>query len=72
MVVICIGPCCVPLHALLPFLGGWAQRRGYLRWVKQEWFTYRWLKPRVKRAFGFALTEKEEGVLTRVAEKKVE
>ena len=48
-----------------------AQNR-YLRWVKQEWFTYRWLKPRVKRAFGFALTEKEEGVLTRVAEKKVE
>jgi hypothetical protein len=72
MVVICIGPCCVPLHALLPFLVGWAHRRGYLRWVRQEWFTYRWLKPRVKRAFGFALTEKEEGVLTRVAEKKVE
>jgi hypothetical protein len=55
MVVICLGPCCVPLHALVPFLIGMAHQRGYLRSIKKEWFTWRWLKPRLMRAVGMSV-----------------
>ena len=56
MVVICLGPCCVPLHALVPFLIGMAHQRGYLRSIKKEWFTWRWLKPRLMRAVGMRVS----------------
>jgi hypothetical protein len=56
MVVICLGPCCVPLHALLPFLIGMAHQRGYLRSIKKEWFTWRWLKPRLMRLVGLSVS----------------
>ncbi|DBB13900.1 TPA: hypothetical protein ACH3X3_000887 [Trebouxia sp. C0006] len=45
MVTICIGPVCVPLHLLLPFLVGVLHRYGWLKWFKPEWVTLRfWQK----------------------------
>lgn len=44
MVTICIGPVCVPLHLLLPFLVGLMHRRGWFKWFKQEWVTIRFWK----------------------------
>ena len=69
MVVICLGPCCIPLHALLPFLVGMAHQRGYLKWVRKEWFTWRWLGPRVRRALWMKVSDEE---LARTAIKTVE
>lgn len=34
---ICLGPVCVPLHLLLPFLVTLAHQRGYLRWFRKDW-----------------------------------
>ena len=31
---ICLGPVCVPLHLLLPFLVALAHQHGYLTWFK--------------------------------------
>lgn len=45
MVTICIGPVCVPLHLLLPFLVGVLHRYGWLKWFKPEWVTLKfWQK----------------------------
>ncbi|PNH02301.1 hypothetical protein TSOC_011732 [Tetrabaena socialis] len=41
MPVICLGPVCVPLHLLLPFLVGLLHQYGYLKWFKKEWVTFR-------------------------------
>ncbi len=41
---ICIGPCCVPLHCLLPFLLAWLHRKGYLQWFREEWVTFGYWK----------------------------
>ncbi len=38
---ICLGPVCIPLHLLLPFLIGLAHQYGYLKWFKREWVTLR-------------------------------
>lgn len=35
MPVLCIGPVCIPLNLLLPFLLGLAHRYGWLQWVKK-------------------------------------
>lgn len=43
-VQICIGPCCIPLWGLLPFLVGMLHQRGLLQWFKKEWVDYRWYK----------------------------
>jgi len=69
MVVICLGPCCIPLHALLPFLVGMAHQRGYLKWVRKEWFTWRWLAPRARRALWMKVSDEE---LARTAIKTME
>ena len=69
MVVICLGPCCIPLHALLPFLVGMAHQRGYLKWVRKEWFTWRWLGPRARRALWMKVSDEE---LARTAIKTME
>jgi len=69
MVVICLGPCCIPLHAILPFLLGMAHQRGHLQWVRKEWFTWRWLGPRVRRALWMKVSDEE---LARTAIKTVE
>eukprot|EP01024_Parvocaulis_polyphysoides_P038746 TRINITY_DN34921_c0_g1_i5.p3 TRINITY_DN34921_c0_g1~~TRINITY_DN34921_c0_g1_i5.p3 ORF type:complete len:100 (+),score=1.20 TRINITY_DN34921_c0_g1_i5:158-457(+) len=42
MPVICIGPCCIPLHLLLPFLIGVLHRYGFFKWFKQEWVTFQY------------------------------
>mmetsp|Transcript_934 Transcript_934/g.2387 ORF Transcript_934/g.2387 Transcript_934/m.2387 type:complete len:84 (-) Transcript_934:1099-1350(-) len=42
--IICLGPCCVPLHCLLPFLLAWLHRQGYLQWFKEEWVTFGYWK----------------------------
>ncbi|WIA18285.1 hypothetical protein OEZ85_009751 [Tetradesmus obliquus] len=42
MPVICIGPVCIPLNLLLPFLLGIAHRYGWLKWFKREWVTLAW------------------------------
>ena len=59
MVVICMGPCCVPMSAFVPFCVGILHRYGFLKWVKQEWFTWRWLKPRLKVALGMHVSDEE-------------
>lgn len=38
---ICIGPVCIPMNLLLPFLLGLLHQYGYLKWVKKEWVTFR-------------------------------
>ena len=38
---------------------GVLHRYGYLKWVKEEWFTWRWLKPRCARLVGFRVTDEE-------------
>lgn len=47
MVVLCLGPVCIPLHLLLPFLLGLAHKYGYLQWVKREWVTFRFWRERI-------------------------
>ena len=59
MVVICLGPVCVPMSAFVPFCVGMLHQYGYLKWVKQEWFTWRWLKPRLKVALGMRVSDEE-------------
>jgi len=73
MPVICLGPVCVPLSAFVPFCLGVLHRYGYLQWVKQEWFTLTWLKPRVKRLMGMKVTEEELAAtaVKHVVDKKV-
>ena len=39
---VCLGPVCVPLNLLLPFLVGVAHRAGWLSWFKREWVTLRY------------------------------
>ncbi|KAK9868149.1 hypothetical protein WJX84_010994 [Apatococcus fuscideae] len=46
MPVICLGPVCVPLNLLVPFLVGLLHRYGYLKWFKQEWVTLRYWRRR--------------------------
>ena len=46
MPVICIGPVCIPLNLLLPFLVGVLHRWGYFHWLKAEWFTVRYWRMR--------------------------
>ncbi|KAG2485183.1 hypothetical protein HYH03_016072 [Edaphochlamys debaryana] len=45
--IICLGPVCIPLWGLLPFLVGLLHSYGYLKWFKKEWVTYRYWKQRV-------------------------
>ncbi|GLC55601.1 hypothetical protein PLESTB_001005400 [Pleodorina starrii] len=40
--IICLGPVCVPLHLLLPFLVGLLHQYGYLKWFRKEWVTIRY------------------------------
>ncbi|KAL4515108.1 hypothetical protein Ndes2526B_g09671 [Nannochloris sp. 'desiccata'] len=42
MVVLCLGPVCVPLHLLLPFLLALAHQRGYFLFIKREWVTWQY------------------------------
>jgi len=49
MPVICLGPVCIPMSAFVPFCIGVLHRYGYMKWVQEEWFTFTWLKPRVKK-----------------------
>lgn len=46
MPVICIGPVCIPLNLLLPFIIGILHRWGYLQWFKAEWVTLRYWRKR--------------------------
>ena len=39
---LCLGPVCVPVNLLLPFLVGVAHRAGWLSWFKREWVTMRY------------------------------
>ena len=60
MVCICIGPVCVPMSAFMPFLIGVLHQYGLLKWVREEWFTWRWLGPRVRRLVpGMKVTQEE-------------
>lgn len=36
---ICVGPVCVPMNLLLPFLVGLAHRAGWLSWFRRDWVT---------------------------------
>ncbi|PRW60800.1 outer membrane lipo -sorting [Chlorella sorokiniana] len=45
--IICLGPVCVPLHLLLPFLVALAHQHGYLTWFRREWVMWRWWKARL-------------------------
>ena len=69
MVVCCLGPVCVPMSAFVPFLLGMLHQYGYLKWVKQEWFTWTWLKPRLKKIVGMKVSDEE---LAATAAKKIE
>lgn len=42
--IICFGPCCVPVSMLFPFLLGVLHRYGYFEWFKQEWVTFNYWK----------------------------
>ena len=44
--MICIGPVCIPLNLLLPFLVGVLHRYGFFRWFKAEWVTFRYWRNR--------------------------
>ncbi|KAL6751105.1 hypothetical protein V8C86DRAFT_2789005, partial [Haematococcus lacustris] len=46
MPVICIGPVCIPLHMVLAFLLGILHKWGYLKFIKQEWVTWRYWRDR--------------------------
>jgi hypothetical protein len=46
---ICLGPVCVPLHLLLPFLLTLAHQRGYLRWIKSEWLRFSFWREKLWR-----------------------
>ncbi|KAI3429646.1 hypothetical protein D9Q98_005732 [Chlorella vulgaris] len=50
--IICVGPVCIPLHLLLPFLITLAHQRGYLKWFKREWVTFPWWRQQVRKALG--------------------
>ncbi len=41
---LCLGPVCVPLHLLIPFLLTLAHQRGWLLFIKREWVTFRYWK----------------------------
>jgi hypothetical protein len=69
MPVICLGPVCIPMSAFVPFCLGVLHKYGYLKWIKEEWFTWTWLKPRVKRLVGMRVTEE---VLANTAVKQAE
>jgi len=43
---LCIGPVCIPLNLLLPFLVGLAHQYGWLKWFKREWVTLRYWRER--------------------------
>ena len=47
--IICLGPVCVPLHLLIPFLLAWAHQRGWLTWIKREWVTLAWWTAAARR-----------------------
>lgn len=50
----------VPLwQALVVLCLGFFHKRGYLRWVKEEWFTLAWLWPRAKQVLGLRVTREE-------------
>lgn len=40
--VICVGPVCVPMNLVLPFLVGLAHRAGWLSWFRRDWVTLRY------------------------------
>jgi hypothetical protein len=46
MIVICIGPVCIPLHLVLAFLLSLAHRYGWLKWIKTEWVTFGYWRAR--------------------------
>ena len=48
MVVICLGPVCVPVSALVPFLIVQAHQRGWLKWVDPNWFKWRWWRQKYR------------------------
>ena len=53
--IICLGPCCIPVHLLLAFLVGLLHNRGYMLWFKKEWVTYKpWARPCPPQAAGLA------------------
>jgi hypothetical protein len=47
---ICIGPVCIPLHLLLPFVLGVLHSYGCFTWIKKEWVDYRWWWAKIKRS----------------------
>eukprot|EP00211_Chloroparvula_japonica_P008858 CAMPEP_0119123566 /NCGR_PEP_ID=MMETSP1310-20130426/3476_1 /TAXON_ID=464262 /ORGANISM="Genus nov. species nov., Strain RCC2339" /LENGTH=175 /DNA_ID=CAMNT_0007113409 /DNA_START=15 /DNA_END=540 /DNA_ORIENTATION=- len=44
--IVCIGPCCVPLHLVLAFLVATLHRWGYMTWFKEEWVTFKYWRQR--------------------------
>jgi hypothetical protein len=44
MAALCIGPICIPLNLLLPFLIGLLHRYGCFKWFKKEWVTLQFWK----------------------------
>mmetsp|Transcript_14339 Transcript_14339/g.17371 ORF Transcript_14339/g.17371 Transcript_14339/m.17371 type:complete len:84 (-) Transcript_14339:5-256(-) len=59
MPVICIGPVCIPVWSLLPFLVGVVHKHGYLKWFKQEWVTLRFWKKKAYALVGKELPKKK-------------
>ncbi|KAK3234492.1 hypothetical protein CYMTET_55248 [Cymbomonas tetramitiformis] len=57
--IICIGPVCIPLWGLLPFLVSIAHGRGYLQWFRQEWVSYRFWKKKIYNALGWEIKKKK-------------
>lgn len=53
---LCIGPCCIPLHALFAFLLAMAHQRGWLLWIKREWLTFGYWRSRIHKALGRSTT----------------
>lgn len=51
---ICIGPVCIPMNLLLPFLIGVLHRYGWFKWFKAEWVTFRYWGQQCKRCVIFA------------------
>eukprot|EP00227_Mantoniella_beaufortii_P021206 CAMPEP_0197579014 /NCGR_PEP_ID=MMETSP1326-20131121/3095_1 /TAXON_ID=1155430 /ORGANISM="Genus nov. species nov., Strain RCC2288" /LENGTH=67 /DNA_ID=CAMNT_0043142349 /DNA_START=230 /DNA_END=433 /DNA_ORIENTATION=+ len=47
------------MSAFVPFCIGVLHRYGYMKWVQEEWFTFTWLKPRVKKLLGMKVTDEE-------------
>ncbi|KAI8106999.1 hypothetical protein M9434_001647 [Picochlorum sp. BPE23] len=59
--LICLGGVCIPVHLLLAFFVAWAHRHGYLLFLREEWFTFRYWKQQFSRAKD-AVVSKAEGV----------